>query len=116
MQALSKTLVLVFLAAALISAPLAAQVLLPEASSHERAAACHEDGGSVPTPEPASHSCCEGGHDFAILQHSPTLPSPLQLSAQVDFAPQAVAVPDPASFLNFVIGSGDPPITSPLRV
>jgi hypothetical protein len=116
MQALSKTLVLLLLAAALISAPLAAQVLLPEASSHERPAACHEDGGSVPTPEPASHSCCEGGHDFAILQHSPTLPSPLQLSAQVDFIPHSVAVAEPNGFLSFVIVSGDPPITSPLRV
>jgi len=115
MQALSKTLVLLLLAA-LITAPLGAQTVLSDGSPHERPAGCHEDGGSVPTPEPTSHSCCEGGHDFAILQHSPTLPSPLQLSPQTDFIPHSVAAPDPASFLNFVIVSGDPPITSPLRV
>jgi hypothetical protein len=115
MHALLKTLVLLLLAA-VVTAPLAAQGLRPEVSSHERPAGCHEDGGNVPAPGPASHSCCEAGHDFALLPQSSTLPLPLQLPPQVDFMPHSVAVSGPGIFLNFAIVSGDPPIPLPLRV
>ena len=115
MQAFSKMLLFLLLAA-VITAPLAAQGLRPDDPSHERPAGCHEDAGKVPAPGPASHRCCQGGHDLAILQQSSTLSSPLQLSAQVDFMPHSVAAAEPGDFLNLVIVSGDPPILSPLRV
>jgi len=115
MQALSKMLVFLLLAA-VITAPLAAQGLRPDGPSHERPAGCHEDAGNVPAPRPTSHSCCQAGHDFAILQQSSTLPSALQLSPQVDFMPHSVAVAEPGDFLNLGIVSGEPPILSPLRV
>ena len=115
MQAFSKMLVFLLLAA-VITAPLAAQGLRPDGPSHERPAGCHEDAGNVPAPGPTSHNCCQGGHDLAILQQSSTLPSPLQLAAQVDFMPHSVAAAEPGDFLNLVIVSGDPPILSPLRV
>ena len=113
MQAFSRMLVFLLLAA-VITAPLAAQELRPDDPSHERPAGCHEDAGKVPAPGPASHSCCQGGHDLAILQQSSTLPSPLQLSAH--FTLHSVAAAEPGDFLNLVIVSGDPPILSPLRV
>jgi len=115
MQALSKIMVFLLLAA-VITAPLAAQGLRPDGPSHERPAGCHEDAGDVPAPRPTSHSCCQAGHDFAILQQGSTLLSPLQLSPQVDFMPHSVAAAEPGDFLNLVIVSGDPPIPLPLRV
>ena len=115
MQAFSKMLVFLLLAA-VITAPPAAQGLRPDDPSHERPAGCHEDAGNVPAPGPTSHSCCQGGHDLAILQQRSTLPLPLQLSPQVDFMPHSVAAAEPCGFLDLVIVSGDPPVPSPLRV
>jgi hypothetical protein len=115
MQALSKTMVL-FLLAAVITAPLAAQELRTDASSHARPAGCHEDDGNVPAPAPASHSCCLGAHHPAILQQSSSLRASFQGSVGVDVVPHSVTVAVPSRFLNLVIVPGDPPILSPLRV
>src|SRR5579863_3029911 len=114
MQLFSRTVGLLLLVAVTI-VPLAALDFLPDAASHGRPAACHNDGGSVPAPEPASHSCCQAAHYPAILQSSASLTS-FQRSTKADFFPYSVASASLAGFRNVVIVSGDPPITSPLRV
>ena len=114
MQALSKTLVLLLLAA-VIMAPLAAQGLRPDAPSQQRAG-CHENEGNVPAPGPASHSCCLGAHHPAILQQSCSLRVSLHSTARLDLVPHSAAVTVPGSFPNPVIVPGDPPMLSPLRV
>src|ERR1039458_5528956 len=114
MQALSRTLVFLLLAA-VITAPLAAQGPRPDGPSQERPGACHEDGGSVPAPGPTSHSCCLAAHHPAILQQSSTLRTSLHGSARVYFVPHSVAVARPRTFPNLVIVPGNPPILSPLR-
>jgi hypothetical protein len=114
MQTLSKTLVFVLLAA-VVTAPLAAQGLRPDDPS-QRPAGCHEDGGNVPTPGPASHSCCQGGHHPAILQQSCASRPALQVSALVEYSQHLAVSAALSTFLTLGIVSGDPPILSPLRV
>src|SRR5580700_6390536 len=105
MHAFSRTVGLLLLAAA-TTVPLAALDFLPDAASHERPAGCHNDGGSVPASEPASHSCCQAAHHPAILQSS-ALRTSFQRSTQVDFFPYSVASALSAGFRNIVIVSGD---------
>ena len=106
---------MLFLLAAVLTAPLTAQGMLLDSSSHQPSAGCHEDSGNTPKPVPASHSCCEGGHDFAMLPQSASATSPLQLLVTVHSRLYSVVASDFA-VLNLVMVAGDPPILSPLRV
>jgi len=115
MQTLSKTLVLLLLTA-FIAAPLAAQELRPGTSSQELPAGCHEPAGNVPTPGPISHSCCQSGHHLAILQQSSISRLSLQASALVEYCDHVAAAVALGHLPSLVIVSGDPPLTSPLRV
>jgi hypothetical protein len=115
MQALSKTMVWLLLAA-VIAAPLAAQGVRAQASSQEPPAGCHEDGGKVPEPGPASHSCCQGGHHPAILQQSSASRSLLEISAVLGSSQNAAVVAELNPLPNLPIVSGDPPVLSALRV
>lgn len=109
----SKAIVFVLLSAVL-AAPLGEQGLVASAGAHERPAGCHEDSGKPPAPGPTSHQCCQGGHDFAILQPTPG-PS-LEVSALVQFSRTAVVLVVLSCLPKLAIVSGDPPIASPLRV
>src|SRR5579864_7494443 len=115
MYAPSKTLLFMLLAA-VIAAPLAAQRLPPGSPSQERPAGCHQDGGNVPSPEPANHSCCQVAHHPAILQQSSSSRPSLQSSALVDYFCHAVMPSALGKLPLLAIASGDPPLTSPLRV
>ena len=112
---------MLLLLAAVVATPLAAQGLRPDGPTHERPAGCHrstdhDDGGSVPAPGPASHSCCQGGHHPAMLQQSSSLRPSLQLSAQVVSSQDAPVVAAFHPLQSYVVVSGGPPVMSPLRV
>jgi hypothetical protein len=113
MQAFFKTLASLLLAA-VVTAPLAALNFRPDVASHQPPAGCHADGGTVPTPESTSHGCCQGAHHPAIVQSS-TLQTSLPESTRVDFLLNPL-VPATPSFPTLTSVSGDPPMTSPLRV
>jgi hypothetical protein len=115
MRIISKALVFLLLAA-VVAAPLAAQGLRSNDPAHEPPAGCHEDSGSVPTPEPTSHSCCQAGHSPAILQQSSSLQPSLQGSTQVESSQDTAAAAAFSLFPSLVIVSGGPPLLSPLRV
>jgi hypothetical protein len=116
MQTSFRTLMLL-LVAAVIAAPLAVQgLLLDRAAARQLPAGCHEDGGNIPVPAPASHSCCQVGHHPAILQQSSASRPSLQISAQVESCQDAAVVAVSNSFPSIVIESGSPPVMSPLRV
>jgi hypothetical protein len=115
MQAFSKSLVLLFLAA-VMTAPLAAQGLGPQIPSQERPAACHEPSGNVPGPGPTSHSCCQGTHHPAILQQSSISRLSLQVLALVEYSHLPVMAAALNQLPSFAIVTADPPILSPLRV
>jgi hypothetical protein len=114
MQTISKTLVLLLLAA-VITAPLAAQGLRTDVSLQERPAGCHEHGGNVPS-SPTSHNCCQVGHHPAILQQSSISRLSLQGSALVEYCHHAAVAAALSNHPTIVIVSGDLPLTSPLRV
>jgi hypothetical protein len=108
---------MLLLLAAVIAAPLALQgLLLDRAAARQLPAGCHEDGGSIPAPAPASHSCCQVGHHPAILQQSSVSRPSFQISAQVESSPDAAVSAVSHSSLSLVIESGGPPTMSPLRV
>ena len=115
MQAFSKMLVLLLLGAA-IAAPLAGQALWPDVTSYQRTAGCHKDGGNLPAPEPASHTCCLGVHHPAILQQNSASRPLLQVSAGVESSLDATVAAAFDPFPDFVVASGGPPLISPLRV
>jgi hypothetical protein len=115
MQAFSKMLVLLLLGA-VIAAPLAGQLLWPDAASHQRAAGCHEDDGNVPAPGPNSHACCVASHHPAILQQSSGSRLLLQISVAVKSSLGAAVAAAFDPFPSFVVASGSPPLMSPLRV
>jgi hypothetical protein len=105
------------LLAAVIASPLAAQgLLLDRAAAQQPPAGCHEDGGNVPAPAPASHNCCQVGHHQAILQPSSVSRPALQGLARVESSQEAAVVAALDSFPSIVIESGGPPVMSPLRV
>lgn len=104
------------LLAAVIAAPLAAQGLLLDHAATQQPAGCHDDGGMVPVPAPASHNCCQVGHHPAILQQCSVARPSLQGLAQVESSQDAATVAAFNSFPSCVIVSGGPPVTSPLRV
>jgi hypothetical protein len=115
MQVFSKMLVLLLLGA-VITAPLAGQVLWPDAASYQRAAGCHEDGGNLPAPGPNSHACCVASHHPAILQQNSASRPLLQVSAGVESSLDAMVAAAFDPFPSFVVASGSPPLMSPLRV
>jgi hypothetical protein len=114
MQTISKTLVLLLLAA-VITAPLAAQGLRTDVSLQERPAGCHEHGGNVPS-SPTSHSCCQVGHHPAILQQTSISRLSLQPSALMEYSHCAAMAAAISKLPSLVIISGDPPLAPPLRV
>jgi hypothetical protein len=119
MQACSKTLVFLLLAA-VATAPLAALDFHSQAASHERPAPCHlstdhDDGGSFPAPAPVSHSCCQGAHHPAILPQNSCLQPSLEAAAQVESPQHAAAVTAFGFFPSFT-ASDSPPLLSPLRI
>ncbi|MGD0513501.1 MAG: hypothetical protein ABSA29_09390 [Terriglobales bacterium] len=119
MQAFAKTLVCVVLAA-VVTAPLSALDFRPDVASHARIGECHlstnHDGGSVPAPQPARHSCCQGAHHPAILlQNSRSQPS-LEALAQIESIHDASAKTAFHTFPSFLLVSSGPPPLSPLRV
>jgi hypothetical protein len=114
MKVFSRALALLLLGA-VIAAPLAAPGLLASASA-QPPAGCHDDSGKAPSPEPASHQCCQGAHHPAILQQFFTpRPSPQSL-ALIDLTIRFHTATGPRSFANQMMLSGDPPTVSPLRV
>ena len=115
MQAFSKMLVLLLLGA-VITVPLAGQVLWPDAASYQRTAGCHKDGGNLPAPEPASHTCCLGVHHPAILQQNSASRPLLQVLVEVESSLDATVAAAFDPFPGFVVASGGPPLISPLRV
>jgi hypothetical protein len=115
MQRFARTRVLLLLAA-VIAAPFAAQGLLLDAAARQLPAGCHEGGGNIPVPTPASHGCCQVGHHPAILQQTSASRPSLQISAQVESSHHAVVVVVSNSSPRLVIESGGPPVMSPLRV
>ena len=119
MQAFAKTLVCVVLAA-VVTAPLSALDFRPDVASHARIGECHlstnHDGGSVPAPQPARHSCCQGAHHPAILlQNSCSRPS-LEASTLVESSQHAPAVIAFHCVPSFLLVSSGPPPLSALRV
>ena len=115
MQTLSKMLAFLLLNP-LLASPMVAQGFRPDLASHERPAGCHEHDGEVPSPAPASHSCCLSSHHPAILQQvstwRPSLEISTQIESSVDVAVAAVFNPFPSLTVAF----GGPPVMSPLRV
>jgi hypothetical protein len=114
MQPLFKTLVFLLLAA-MITAPLAAQDLRPDVSSHQRPAGCHDDG-NIPVPGPTSHSCCQSGHDVAMLPQASCLDLSSQAAVPLMHSERTIVFVVLSGFSNLAIVSGDPPVTSPLRI
>src|SRR5271156_443647 len=119
MQIFTKTLMCVVLAA-VVTAPLSALDFRPDVASHARLGECHlstnHAGRSVPAPQPARHSCCQGAHHPAILlQNSSSQPS-FEALAQVESFQHASARTAFHTFPSFFIVSSGPPPRSPLRV
>lgn len=56
-------MVLVF---TLLAAVPAVWTLELPATPNEHAAGCHDSMPEPPTPKPANHQCCSGGHDWAV--------------------------------------------------
>jgi hypothetical protein len=89
---------------------------LPPAPGH-RPAGCHGHGQPSPPPVPVSHTCCEAGHQTAILQEATQLrPSLAYFSSLADrpeslIAPHAIKSPS-----NLLISSSFDPILVPLRI
>lgn len=109
----SKSLALLLLAIAWVGS-LSAPQFPVMARPHQQAAGCHEHGRKAPAPEPVSYSCCQAGHDSAILQASFTLqPGVLQVSPRVVFPERALAATLSNSQLTLF---GDPPGTTRLRI
>lgn len=114
MRSLIKMSVLLLLAC-VIAAPLVAQSLPSDLDPDQQPAGCHQSTTPVPKPGPTSHSCCQAGHNLAIVQQGSTVRTPLHRLGAADFQPDSI-LRGLTSSPNLVIVGSNPPITSPLRV
>ena len=114
MKKSASNMLMLLLVTAIVTVPLLGQET-PMFALHERPAGCHQHG-AVPLPQPVSYSCCQAGHDFAILQFS--------FSSQPDSAEpvsymRLAQIPVRTIFhkaLQIASSSADPPDIAPLRV
>jgi hypothetical protein len=113
MKESASNLLMLLLVTAIVTAPLRGQET-PMFVLHERPAGCHQHD-AVPRPQPVSYSCCQAGHDSAILLFS--------LSSQPDAEPvsymRLAQTPVRDIFRKVVriaSSSADPPDIAPLRV
>ena len=119
MRHFSLNALVVFLMAAVLAAPVAAQGWSASSGAKARLAGCHDDRPMVPmvpAPGPGSHQCCQSGHDLAFLLASSSPEMSLEVSALIRLPRSAVTLAMLLSLPNLAIVSGDPPILSPLRV
>src|SRR5947207_10569381 len=66
-------------------------VASPASTQTSAPARCHEHGGRLPSRSPATHACCEVGHQAAILVQSPgTLRARLLFVSVVSDSPQPI--------------------------
>jgi hypothetical protein len=118
MKPLSKTLAVLLLGA--LTAGSAATQLFPAISApRERPTSCHEDGRKVPAPQPASHRCCQIGHQPAILQQAFSTDSgrlPARILPRMEIVEPALAMIALDIIPNLLIPTGDPPGLAPLRI
>jgi hypothetical protein len=80
-------------------------------------AGCHQHGAKPPASTPASHRCCQAGHNSAILQNSQATRPPLaDAVSSVDSGPGPDVTSTLKHFRSLTISPPDsPPIVS-LRV
>src|SRR5258708_28123691 len=89
---------------------------VPLAPGH-RPAGCHGHGQPAPSPVPTSHTCCEAGHQTAIVQETTKLrPSPTHVSLAADRPESLFASLAIQSASNLLISSDLAPLLLPLRI
>lgn len=86
------------------------------ATAEERPAGCHEHGRKAPLPQPASYTCCLGGHDSVLLTPSTVVVPVLQNTILDCTAPVSRPVATFSAVEDLPTSSGDPPGATPLRI
>jgi hypothetical protein len=109
------------LSAVLLSALVTLSIAGPDASlmiaAQAPAAGCHQHS-PAPVSQPVSYRCCQGGHDSALLQISPAVPTD-SVALTVGLP---IRIPVPAFHIrghsqrDLETSSSDPPNTTQLRV
>ena len=118
MNPLAKTLA-VLLLGALTTGSALTQLFPTNNTTHERPASCHEHGGNLPGPQPASHRCCQIGHQPAILQQASSVDSGRQsarILPRTEIVEPGLAIAAVNAFPHLLIPTGDPPSSTPLRI
>lgn len=94
----------------------AGQPAAPMTGVASRPAGCHQHGAKPPATAPLSYSCCQSGHNSAILPASLASPtSPGRVATAISI-PALIAVPKQGFLRSSTIPSPDPPLAIPLRV
>jgi|SRR4051794_35635898 len=80
-------------------------------------AGCHEQRPAEPRPWPASHLCCQAGHQAAIPQARPVLiHSVVAIILRPEFQEPAAGFGSGPGFASNAVSPGSPPHASPLRI
>jgi hypothetical protein len=118
MRATSKLLVLPLLAA-VMAVTLAAEIPFQAETVRETPAGCHQHNRRAPAPGPASHRCCQIGHQSAILPQDVRVaraPALLCLFRTAEFAAPPSVAGEPQSFRGLLNLSLALPVPAPLRL
>ena len=108
------TLLLIAIAASLL---IAAAPLVHVHATSLPPAGCHEQHPAEPAPRPASHLCCEAGHQAAIPQARPILiHSMVAIILRPEFQEPAAGFGSGPRFASNAVSPGGPPHASPLRI
>jgi len=102
------------LLSAVASLPWAGQAI-PRVAAASQSGGCHHGGEKIPLPQPTNYSCCQAGHNSAILQAKYA-----QDIAVAGILPEAtLASPEPAPQVpsnEQVFPTYQPPGGLPLRI
>ena len=103
------------LLACVIASPVSAQSFRAGGTAAQRPAGCHGESGKAPAHEPATHQCCQSGHDAALVQgHSEPVVARVALPLIIGEAVRRT--PLRGQFVFLPIQSGDPPGVTALRI
>ena len=94
---------------------LAAQPSWTHARPLDRPAGCHEHGSNAPPSRPVRTECCAVGHNAAVPQTVQSF-EPVLLNIPIEFVGDVPVTLPADGTEQFLMSSGDPPGSTPLRI
>ncbi|HEY7096550.1 MAG TPA: hypothetical protein VH437_07495 [Terriglobales bacterium] len=108
--------ILSFLLVGTLYVPLLTGFALAAAVPTAQSAGCHHHGGTKPAPRPADYTCCQAGHNSAILQAEHVVKVSLSATLSQRFSSSLSSCTSNFVVQEIILSSSDPPGITTLRI